>query len=357
MESTEKLYLSRLDHLRFLAAYLVLCWHFVHRKFVDPGYVPSFFPLSLLEEGHTGVSLFMVLSGFIFQYINAGKEIIYGRFVRNRLLRIAPLFILWNLYHVYVGGFDPLKAVVNGLLLIDPRQTPGVAWTIVVEFQFYLLFPFLHKWIERKRGVKNMLGLLLMLFLIRSLAYGETHTAQEISYWTIFGRLDQFLIGMLAAHLYRRVKINGVMAFTAVGAGLLGSMALMHLFNRMGGFYAEASGRSTNPIWLVFPDAEALCYATLLLGYIALPVALLPRSVDRLLARCGEFSYSAYWCHVSLVVLLHALLQKAGIVLSGFPQALIVCTFVAVPVVFAFSGLTYHLVEKPFLLMRQKHTV
>ena len=39
--------------------------------------------LALLEEGHTAVALFMVLSGFVFSVSAAGKEIAYGAFERQ----------------------------------------------------------------------------------------------------------------------------------------------------------------------------------------------------------------------------------------------------------------------------------
>ncbi|TND08706.1 MAG: acyltransferase 3 [Bacteroidetes bacterium] len=357
MESTERIYLSRLDHLRFLAAFLVLTWHFVHEQFVPTSYVPSFFPLSLLEEGHTGVALFMVLSGFIFQYINDGKEISYGKFIRNRLLRIAPLFILWSLYHIYVDNFDTVKSLVNGFLLLDPRQTPGVGWTIVVEFQFYLLFPFLHRWIDQKNGIRNVLLLLLVFFIFRGLAYAQTHTVQDVSYWTIFGRIDQFLLGMLAAKMYRRIKLNGGLSFVVTVGAMLGIMFVYHVFNQAGGFYQEAKGHSPSAFWLVMPAIEGVFYALLIIGYLSLPAVLFPKIIDRSLARCGELSYSAYWCHLPVIIFLHYLMREFQVTLTGFDTALLVSTLVAVPVVFGFSALTYYLIERPFLLMRKKYTL
>lgn len=360
MESTERIYLSRLDHLRFLAAFLVLSWHFVHeRDAVPTSYVPSFFPFSLFEEGHTGVALFMVLSGFIFQYINEGKEILYGQFIRNRLLRIAPLFVLWSLYYIYVDNFDTLKAFVNGFLLLDPRLTPGVGWTIVVEFQFYLLFPFLHRWIDGKNGIRNTLLLLFVFFVFRTLAWTQSaeHSVQDVSYWTIFGRIDQFLLGMLAAKMYRRVKLQGATSFLLSFGALLGIMYVFHLFNQWGGFYQDAKGHSTGALWLVMPTIEALFYALLIMGYLSLPAVLFPKLIDKPLARLGEFSYSAYWCHMPVIVFLYYLMDQWNIHFTGFSQMFLASLLIGVPVVFGFSALTYYLIERPFLEMRKKYTV
>jgi len=93
MRASSGLYVSRLDHVRALAAFLVYCWHFVHTH-VPYDHVPVFAPISLLEEGHIGVALFMTLSGYLFAKIIDGRPINLGRFYRNRVLRLAPLLAL-----------------------------------------------------------------------------------------------------------------------------------------------------------------------------------------------------------------------------------------------------------------------
>lgn len=58
----------------------------------------------MIKEGYGGVSLFMVLSGFILTTICFGKEIDYRSFVFNRFLRIYPLYILFVFAAVFSGG-------------------------------------------------------------------------------------------------------------------------------------------------------------------------------------------------------------------------------------------------------------
>src|SRR5258706_9600151 len=86
-----------LDHVRALAAFMVFTWHFLHYTVGYPvkfGAQPSIFPLALLDEGHTGVSLFMTLSGYLFAKILDGKAVHYAPFFWNRLLRLAPLLLV-----------------------------------------------------------------------------------------------------------------------------------------------------------------------------------------------------------------------------------------------------------------------
>ena len=79
-----------------MAAFLVVAWHFTHAASGYPvpfDYVPSIFPFALLAEGHTGVALFMTLSGYLFAKLLDGKQIDYAAFFWNRALRLLPLLI------------------------------------------------------------------------------------------------------------------------------------------------------------------------------------------------------------------------------------------------------------------------
>ena len=78
MQTQQHPYLSRLDHLRFLAASLVVLFHFFHFTHGD---LKSGNPLvSLVDEGHTGTALFMVISGFIFTVIAGHNCCAGGRY-------------------------------------------------------------------------------------------------------------------------------------------------------------------------------------------------------------------------------------------------------------------------------------
>jgi len=82
-----------LDHIRALAALMVFSWHFLH--FAN-GYpvpfegAPLIFALALFDEGHTGVALFMTLSGYIFAKLLDGKVIKYYSFLKRRAVRLMP---------------------------------------------------------------------------------------------------------------------------------------------------------------------------------------------------------------------------------------------------------------------------
>ncbi|MCI2282221.1 acyltransferase family protein [Colwellia sp. MSW7] len=93
MKSSSGKYFIGLDHIRAFACFMVFTWHFIH---INNGQLsePPIFPFSLLTEGHTGVALFMVLSGYLFSKLLSGKKIIFKEFVWNRFLRLAPLLLV-----------------------------------------------------------------------------------------------------------------------------------------------------------------------------------------------------------------------------------------------------------------------
>ena len=155
MKSSSGEHYIALDHVRAVAVYMVFAWHFLHANGF-PGspvpykYAPAVFPFALLDEGYTGVALFMTLSGYLFAKLLDGKRIRYGWFVWNRVLRLFPLLavaLLLTGIQVYSRG-DSLSTYISyiawGALL---PSLPNGAWSITVEFHFYLVLP-LFLWIS-----------------------------------------------------------------------------------------------------------------------------------------------------------------------------------------------------------------
>ena len=84
MKSSSGTHFIALDHVRALAALIVFTWHFLHSFDGYPipfEYVPMLPPFALLDEGHTGVALFMTLSGYLFAKLLAGRRISYRLFL------------------------------------------------------------------------------------------------------------------------------------------------------------------------------------------------------------------------------------------------------------------------------------
>lgn len=149
MRSSSGAHFIALDHVRALAAFIVFTWHFTHAGNGYPvpfDYVPApaLFPFALLDEGHTGVALFMSLSGYLFAKLLDGKSIDYKAFIWNRVLRLLPLLVVVILIvgiTRFVNGQSlPSYAysIVKGVIA---PSLPNGGWSITVEFHYYIILP------------------------------------------------------------------------------------------------------------------------------------------------------------------------------------------------------------------------
>jgi peptidoglycan/LPS O-acetylase OafA/YrhL len=351
MRSTEGLYYSRLDHVRAFAAYLVFMWHFLH---MTPSYpVPyastPIFPFALFDEGHTGVALFMTLSGYLFAKLVGDKQIDFGNFLWSRAVRLAPLLIVcigaWVLIGYLSGDPIPVSDIVGGFLL--PTWPQGT-WSITIELHFYLLFPFLLLAV-RRYGPLALLGVVAIAIAIRIdwwLTFGE---GQHIAYWTIFGRIDQFAFGMLFAlapprhQLLRMIGIGATIAF----------LVFWQVFDAIGGYHNHNGTPSPSALWIFIPTIEAVTWASLIALYDRSSINL-PKILDRGLAKVGEWSYSIYLLHFFLIVLLRSFVWE----LQGNAEDFYVAFAVANLAFLAFlpvAAISYACFEKKFLTYRRPY--
>ena len=374
MKSANIQYLPGVDHLRGVAALLIVLYHGVqlysHRLLYGAPFDPGKWPETRnplwtpVVEGHTAVALFMVLSGFIFTYGARDSELVYGKFLRNRVLRIFPLYLtlLFVGAYTYRDRFTP-GGLFQTLFLLE--NLPGrlnagpfseMFWTITVEFQFYLLFPFLLLF-ARRYGARYLLGLIALFTVFRAMAYLSGAEVRDVAYWTLVGRLDQFALGMLAGLAYARQQGSRGPAAAAAGlpglwrflaAGLL-TMASLHVFHVGGGW------PRTGAHWIFWPTWEGTCWAAVILTYLPLS-ARVPGGLSRALCAVGTLSYSIYLLHYVLL----SLSAERGIYLTGLPfsplvSALLNAGLVLLPVTLLVSAMTYHLIEKPFLELRVRY--
>ena len=231
-----KQYYPALDGLRALAVLLVFASHYVD---LPPA----------LSWGFTGVDIFFVLSGFLITGIlfdSQDRTDRYRVFYARRTLRIFPLYYAvlllpvvlypvfrWQLHPaqwtwpVYVGNYARFlwqgDVVNNTSVFEDLRsqrfpsftwQIPHL-WSLCVEEQFYLLWPFAVFTLRRRERLRNICLLLVVLVpLLRVLAL-HTFSAGTIGlgllYRTLPLRADSLLLGGAAALALRGAEREWVL--------------------------------------------------------------------------------------------------------------------------------------------------
>ena len=183
----------------------------------------------------------------------------------------------------------------------------------------------------------------MLCLLLRAAAVLEGAQARNLSYFTLVGRLDQFLLGMALARSMRdhahwwRPWILPASAVAVVAA--------LTIFHRLGGWPVESA-------WKIgWPPVEGAVWALFIGGYLTV-AGRLPGLVSRMLAAIGTISYSIYLLHFVVIGQLAGLRwgwQPTG---NGHVDALVTTACLVMPIVLAASTLTYLVVERPFLRLR-----
>jgi len=264
--------LPGLDLLRACAIVWVMLFH----SYIVGGLGERF--AWLQRDGWMGVDLFFVLSGYLIGAqllapLHRGEPLRWGEFYRRRALRILPAFLV--VLGVYVAwpaareapGLAPawqfLTFTLN--LVIDYQHAPAFshAWSLCVEEQFYLLFPWLAWWLMRRpslrRAVVVGLGVVAFGMAVRGYVWltamapvrdepGPAFGLRFVEgiYYPTWARLDGLLAGVALAAL--RVAGPQVWArwqgraLVVLGVGMALFGAAVWLFRERLGFWPSVLG-------------------------------------------------------------------------------------------------------------------
>jgi peptidoglycan/LPS O-acetylase OafA/YrhL len=353
------------DQLRGAAALLILFYHSVHTGLLalgSQGWPRAHYGLdALLFEGHTGVALFMVLSGYILATGTFDREIDYWKFLRNRALRIFPLMFVALVFAMYsVKDLDLGKIVAPFLLLAnttasftDPAGLAGTVWTAAIEFQFYLVAPFVFMFVGRK-GLKYLLGAAVLFWLLRMIVLlphsSEPLELYKISYFTIVGRINQFLAGIGLAYAFHtgilKLREHRGRAAFALAICSFVVLAALTALNHFGGNTAWQAWR------IVYPEFEGLLWAAFLAAYL-ISRPLENRYLGKWFYWVGQISFSMYILHYAIQREWWTVLYPEffnGRITRG--SEVLLATIVLAAMIIALSRLSYLCIEKPFQDMR-----
>ena len=173
-----------LDGMRGFAALMVLFFHASEHGLLHMGTVTD------VGAGDVGVSLFFVLSAFLLTRIllvdfeNIFQSHKLKKYFFRRFMRVYPLYtlyllialftsvIMFNLFEQEKGA--PFYLTLNDFFLqMFLQKGIGVTWTIIVEFQYYFILPFLVYMFGFcfKKSIWLGLALFLALFLSSSVIW------------------------------------------------------------------------------------------------------------------------------------------------------------------------------------------
>lgn len=357
MKSSSGAYYVGLDHVRALAVLLVWTWHFIQIHEIPTTPV---FPLSILSEGHSGVAIFMTLSGYLFAKLLAGKRINYPAFIFNRVFRLLPLLLfviaVVGLERVFRNGdlIGYASTIAKGLVL---PTLPNGGWSITVEFHFYLLLPLLL--ILQARSKYALVVVLAIAIVLRAVLYEWLGGHQSItppahvesiqhylSFFTLVGRIDQFLLGIIAYQFQAHVRGRHFLAL----ATAVSFLVFQAYFDSLGGYDTKHTA-----FWIVLPTVEGLTFG-LLIAWYDTSVKHSTGTISKHVAAVGTYSYSIYLLHFFVVWELSTLINKYVWDLSNIYMALFF-GLVTFPIMYYIGSVSYRVIELPFLSYRKKYII
>lgn len=239
-------YHPELDGLRFFAFMGVYVFHAFPVQVTGELNTPLLrniaWVFSALLAGEAGVDLFFVLSSYLITTLLLREFDRFGdvdlrKFYIRRTLRIWPLYygfliVAWFAEPVFFGHrwlaswhTLPFLAFLGNWALVAEypfRSTAIVLWTVSIEEQFYLTWPWLVRWLRPR----NLLGLSLALLVIAQLTRGLLvlqNAAFEEIHFNTFARLDGIALGALCACLFHRhgiPQIRPLFRSLCVAAGI-----------------------------------------------------------------------------------------------------------------------------------------
>lgn len=374
--TSKRYYLPELDVARFLAFLLVFIHHFDFlERLIVPGSVagvtaalgpltPAFY--AVISACRFGLSLFFTLSAFLIAELLLREKLATatvraGQFYIRRILRIWPLYYfalaLAFVFALLFGGGFPATAHIGWFAVFlgawyfaHNGWIPSFIfplWSISVEEQFYLVAPWLLKFLNR-RLLYAFSAALILLSNILLFHFGRIRAADAPIWYNSFVQFQCFAAGILLSLALR----GRVPRFSAWRRCFLLAAAVLGWFAACFFFHVRIGALGNPGPWALMAGYAlgTLGCVMVLLGLLGLPAAKLPAWAVNL----GRISYGLYVFHVlaiQIVLLVwpsRLALPFPSPLLQG-PIALALCVLIA--------SASYRFLEAPFLRLKRRHSI
>jgi peptidoglycan/LPS O-acetylase OafA/YrhL len=358
-----------LDGIRGLAILLVL---FYHLFWSNPETTSHLFNLlnAIRGASYIGVNLFFVLSGFLITGILLDTLHIprfFRTFYARRALRIFPLYygflillllltrplhFVWSGWQYYFLTYSANLALWRTQPLILHFFNINHFWSLQVEEQFYLLWPFLVFRVKRPQTlIRISLLICIAILMIRiALVALRSHFANAyLCYSPTFSCADNLLYGCCLCALLRTSARQLVLKLAprvfVLGAAILICAAILH-----GGLTWE-----TSFFIPTFGFSIISITAAALIGMTLRPASTIQHLFQNPAMRFfGKYSYGLYVFHYSLQEMFATPIRKfvdAHLHSKALGVVCAACVVLAVTTLLALFS--YHFYEAPFLNLKR----
>lgn len=352
-----------LDGLRGLMCLWVVIGHTITMAGVELG-KDTFFG-KILGKG-LAVDVFFIISGFVITILLLNKEIPYNKYLKQRVLRIFPAYLIFltlsalivdevvfslqnfpvdiekttdRLRHATASVTDfkshffthlfMLHGITPSYILKNPSYTlMGQAWSLTLQFQFFILAPFFI-FILRK-------NVFLLAFLVTLILASSKYFLEVMGHNSFFlANSDMFFVGMFSAIFLNAKKMNKLANKSFY------TLSFIFLFSTS--LYQWLSDGLLVAIPIII---WSVCFY-IEISATTSPLKTLYKAVltNRLSIFLGKISYSMYCCHMLFLYGFSFILIKKNTDLEVYIPVMLI-----VPILFTItvSYLSYEYIEKYF---------
>jgi peptidoglycan/LPS O-acetylase OafA/YrhL len=365
VSSGQRFYRRELDGLRFVA-FLVVFWHHALPQVVSgwQGYglsegVASWLAAATISGGH-GVDLFFALSSYLITELLLREQEQFGvlspgKFLVRRALRIWPLYFAFlflcsgivpgfrfKLTHSELLAFVLMVGNWHVVWFGFPTAVAAPLWSISVEEQFYLAWP----WLLRRGGRRRLLVVCAAMIAIALgvRTFLALRATPHPGVWcNTFARLDAIALGALVA-AWDRARPLALAPAPRAALLVLAPLVVVAVTHFVP---VSLPNASVHHIW---------SYLVIDLAAAALLVASLrpagsPRGVlgSSAFVYLGRISYGLYVFHA-----LGLKLAGSAVVRVLGPTPIVLRSLVGLGLTIALASLSYYALERPFLKLKAK---
>jgi peptidoglycan/LPS O-acetylase OafA/YrhL len=361
-----------LDGLRGVAILLVMLVHFTQYGMRRPSgvFIDQHF-WRVAAAGWVGVDLFFVLSGFLITGIlldSKGGDQFFRNFYMRRVLRIFPLYY-GTLFGIFLIVPQLLSTGDNFRLLLrdqgwywsylvnfpiafegwPPFGVIGHFWSLAIEEQFYLVWPFAVYFFTRGQLTIICIGCVISSFLVR---LGFMFAGYLLAgYVLTIARMDALAVGALLAIIFREPNCRAILSRWVWPAGVVSGAVLITIFVWKRGFHV-----TDNLVLTIGFSALALMFGALVSLSIIVPqdTWLGKRMSHPILGIFGRYSYALYIFHPIVIFAHQELIGKKALPFllgSQLPAlGLLIATLTGATLVIAWCS--WHAYESHFLKLK-----
>lgn len=343
--------LKELTSIRAFAALVVVIFHLTFSEASPPGLANN-----LIADGHLGVDLFFMLSGFILThvYVQSWRDgsFSYAKFMTNRIARVYPLHLtIIGLFMLSYGAVAMLgiNSAAEGrnwahlpwhVLLLhawgftDSHSWNFPSWSVSAEAFAYLFFPVSLWLVIRLRPMVSLVISVLVFFAasVFSLHVLDRPITKLMFDFGIIRVMTEFFLGMSIYLIMEKYRLPDPWIRPGAVISFIGFVALSAI------------------------QADERIIVLTMAVFLAMLAHLSTQSRTNFLRHqtmvyLGEISYATYMVHLLVILITRTVAPKIGITESLSINVL------AVIGIYVLSAVLYHAIEHPGrILVRSVYT-